>query len=234
MSGALRPTSPTPELLTVNGVTLQADLSGALWWPERRLAVVADLHFEKGSAFAARGQFLPPYDTAATLDKLETLLAQYDVKRLICLGDSFHDQEAADRLPEQIVVRLQALTARCDWIWIAGNHDPAPPEHLGGSIAAEWTEGALTFRHEAEASAMAGEVSGHFHPKAAVRLRNKRITAPCFVTDGRRLILPAFGAYTGGLNVLDPAIAGLLRPGFQVTLLGRKQVFAFPRGALCK
>ncbi|WP_422366049.1 ligase-associated DNA damage response endonuclease PdeM [Pelagibius sp.] len=222
------------ERLSVNGVPLIADLSGALWWPERRLAVVADLHFEKGSAFAARGQFLPPYDTAATLDKLETLLAQHDVKRLICLGDSFHDQEAADRLPEQIAVRLQALTARCDWIWIAGNHDPAPPQHLGGSIAAEWTEGALVFRHEAEPEAGAGEVSGHFHPKAAVRVRNKRISAPCFVTDGRRLILPAFGAYTGGLNVLDPAIAGLLQKRFQVTLLGRRQVFAFPRDALCE
>lgn len=222
------------ERLQVNGVPLIADLSGALWWPERRLAVVADLHFEKGSAFAARGQFLPPYDTAATLDKLEALLAQHDVKRLICLGDSFHDQEAADRLPEQIAVRLQALTARCDWIWIAGNHDPAPPQHLGGSIAAEWTEGALVFRHEAEPEAGAGEVSGHFHPKAAVRVRNKRISAPCFVTDGRRLILPAFGAYTGGLNVLDPAIAGLLQKKFQVTLLGRRQVFVFPRDALCE
>ncbi|NIA68878.1 ligase-associated DNA damage response endonuclease PdeM [Pelagibius litoralis] len=226
--------SGRPEQLSVNGVSLVADISGALLWPERRLAAVADLHFEKGSAFAERGQFLPPYDTAVTLDKLEALLARHDVKRLICLGDSFHDQGAAARLPDQITVRLQGLIARYDWIWIAGNHDPAPPQNLGGSIAAEWTEGALTFRHEAEPQAMAGEVSGHFHPKAAVRVRNKRITAPCFVTDGRKLILPAFGAFTGGLNVLDPAIAGLLGRSFQVMLLGRKQVFAFPRKALCK
>ncbi|WP_299621514.1 ligase-associated DNA damage response endonuclease PdeM [Pelagibius sp.] len=232
MSDAVRRNDSPADRLVVNGVELTADLSGALLWPARRLAVVADLHFEKGSAFAERGQLLPPYDTAATLDKLEAVLMRHRVEKLICLGDSFHDQRAADRLPTSVAERLRSLTARHDWIWIAGNHDPAPPEDLGGQIAGDWTEGALTFRHEAEPRASAGEVSGHFHPKAAVRVRNRRLSAPCFVTDGRRLILPAFGAYTGGLNVLDPAIAGLFARRFQVTLLGRKQVFTFPSGAL--
>lgn len=218
--------------LLVNGVALQADVSGALIWPARRLAVVADLHFEKGSAFAARGQFLPPYDTATTLDKLERVIARHRVESVICLGDSFHDSGAAERLDPAQAARLQGLTARLEWTWIAGNHDPAPPADWGGQVAAEVTLGALTFRHEAAPAACGGEVSGHYHPKAAVVVRGKRITAPCFVTDGRRLLLPAFGAFTGGLNVLDPAIAGLFRRGFQATLLGRNGLFAFPKGAL--
>jgi len=223
--------------LVVNGVELQADVSGALVWPARRLAVVADLHFEKGTAFAARGQLLPPYDTAATLDKLEAAVARRGVERVICLGDSFHDVGAVQRLDPAQAARLKALTARLEWTWIAGNHDPTPPEDWGGTVAAEITLGALTFRHEAEPDARGGpqvhgEISGHFHPKAAVVVRGRRITAPCFVTDGRRLILPAFGAFTGGLSVLDPAIAGLFRKGFQATMLGRNGLFAFPRQAL--
>lgn len=218
--------------LRVNGVDLQGDVTGALIWPARRLAVVADLHFEKATAFAQRGQFLPPYDTAATLDKLEDVILRHGIERIICLGDSFHDGEAAGRVDPVQAARLQALVARIEWTWIAGNHDPAPPDDWGGRVLAEVTEGALTFRHEAEPQARGGEVSGHFHPKAAVTVRGKRITAPCFVTDGRRLILPAFGAFTGGLNVLDPAISGLFRRGFQATLLGRRGLFAFPRHAL--
>jgi hypothetical protein len=218
--------------LLVNGVELQADVTGALVWPARRLAVVADLHFEKATAFAARGQFLPPYDTAATLDKLEDVILRHGIERVICLGDSFHDGEAAGRVDPVQAARLQALTARLEWTWIAGNHDPAPPDDWGGRVLAEATEGALTFRHEAAPEARGGEVSGHFHPKAAVTVRGKRLTAPCFVTDGRRLILPAFGAFTGGLNVLDPAISGLFRRGFQATLLGRNGLFAYPKRAL--
>jgi DNA ligase-associated metallophosphoesterase len=225
-------TLPKSGRLLVNGVELQADISGALIWPARRLAVVADLHFEKATAFAARGLFLPPYDTAATLDKLEAAIARHEVARVICLGDSFHDAGAAGRLDPAQAARIQALTARLDWTWIAGNHDPAPPEDWGGRVAAEITEGALTFRHEAEPASRGGEVSGLFHPKAAVTLRGKRISAPCFVTDGRRLILPAFGAFTGGLSVLDPAISGLFKRGFQATLLGRSGLFAFPKQAL--
>ncbi len=229
--GASAPAHRSGRLL-VNGVELQADLSGALLWPARRLAVVADLHFEKATAFAQRGQLLPPYDTAATLDRLEAVLARHRVERVLCLGDSFHDGAAADRLDPAQAARLQGLTARLDWTWIAGNHDPAPPAGLGGRVAEAVTEGALTFRHAAAARSRGGEVSGHYHPKAAVVVRGRRLAAPCFVTDGRRLILPAFGTFTGGLNVLDPAISGLFRRGFRAVLLGRNGLFAYPQQAL--
>lgn len=217
----------------VNGAVLVADPSGALIWPARQSLVVADLHLEKGSAFAARGQFLPPYDTAATLRRLERAIDRHRPERVICLGDSFHDAGAGARLAERDRGRLGRLTARCEWIWIAGNHDPAPPEDLGGRVAESLIDGPLVFRHQAAANgAAAGEVSGHWHPKAAVHLPPKRISAPCFVTDGRRLVLPAFGAYTGGLNVLDPAIAALFRPAFRVHLLHRERLYSFPRDAL--
>ncbi len=219
--------------IAVNGARLLGGLDGALFWPARKTLVVADLHLEKGSSYAAGGQLLPPYDTAATLAGLETAVARHRPERVICLGDSFHDAGAAERLSGRDGETIRRLTATCEWIWICGNHDPAPPENWGGRVAPELTLGPLLFRHEPEPQrAVAGEVCGHFHPKAAVRVRSKRLSGRCFVTDGRRLILPAFGAYTGGLNVLDPAIAGLLQRRFQVRLLGRQRIFAFPRAAL--
>ena len=219
--------------IRVNGVLLTANPSGALVWAARRTLIVADLHFEKGSAFAARGQFLPPYDTAATLDRLERAIAHHDAARIVCLGDSFHDAGAGERLAAPDRKRLRRLTAGSAWIWIAGNHDPEPPDDLGGTIHDELIDGPLVFRHQARAAgAPAGEISGHWHPKAAVHLPPKRISAPCFVSDGRRLVLPAFGAYTGGLNVLDPAVASLFRPDFRVYLLRRDRIYAFPRDSL--
>lgn len=220
-------------LLFVNGARLLADRSGALLWPERRTLIVADLHLEKGSAFAAKGQLLPPYDTAATLAGLGEAAERHGAERVVCLGDSFHDGEAAERLSEADGATIRALTRRYDWIWICGNHDPAPPAEWGGRVEPELVVGALLMRHEAKPLVTApGEVSGHFHPKAAVTVRSRRLTSRCFVTDGRRIVLPAFGAYTGGLNVLDPAVSGLFPRGFEVHLLGRESVFAFPRGAL--
>ncbi|HYC06026.1 MAG TPA: ligase-associated DNA damage response endonuclease PdeM [Azospirillaceae bacterium] len=213
---------------TLNGARLTADLSGALWWAERRWLVVADLHLEKGSAFATRGQFLPPYDTAATLSRLEEACARLDPARVICLGDSFHDRRAAERVSAADGRRIQDLTAARDWVWIAGNHDPAPPKEWGGSVVEEITEGPLVLRHEALPGPVAGEVSGHYHPKAAVGTRAGRISARCFATDGMRLILPAFGAFTGGLNVLSPAIGALLGRRFTAILLGRDKLHAFP------
>jgi len=219
--------------LSVNGVRLLCDPSGALIWPERRTLVVADLHLEKGSAFAARGQLLPPYDTAASLARLAEAAGRHAAERVICLGDSFHDGKAAERLAPPDAATLRGLTARYDWTWICGNHDPAPPADWGGRVEHELVLGALVFRHEARPLVtVAGEVSGHFHPKAAVRLRAGRVSRPCFVSDGRRVILPAFGAYTGGLNVLDPAVAGLFPRGFQAHLLGREAIHAFPQTAL--
>jgi DNA ligase-associated metallophosphoesterase len=228
--------------IRLNGARLTADPSGALLWPERRTLVVADLHFEKGSAFAKRGLLLPPYDTRATLDRLETLIARHRPARVVCLGDSFHDGEAGERLAPGDRARLARLAGTCDWVWIEGNHDPEPPDDLGGRAAAELIDPPLVFRHRAKArgaktrgaksSGAVGEVSGHWHPKAAVHLPPKRITAPCFVSDGRRLVLPAFGAYTGGLNVLDPAVSGLFENGFVVHLARRDKIYVFQKDIL--
>jgi hypothetical protein len=218
--------------LRVNGHTLVPDLSGALWWPARHTLIVADLHLEKGSSFAVRGQFLPPYDTAATLARLEEAVARLRPAALVALGDSFHDRTAAERVCESDQARIRSLTASLDWLWIAGNHDPCPPADWGGRVAEEETLDGLVFRHEAEPGRPHGELSGHFHPKASVRVRGKRVSARCFVTDGRRLILPSFGAFTGGLDVLDPAVAGLFPHGFTAHLLGRRKLVAYPGTAL--
>jgi DNA ligase-associated metallophosphoesterase len=221
--------------IRLNGTALVADPSGALLWPDRQTLVVADLHLEKGSAFAARGQFLPPYDTRATLGRLEALVSKHRPKRVICLGDSFHDGGAGERLATADRARLKRLTAACDWVWIEGNHDPEPPDDLGGRIESELIDSPLAFRHQARMNGIggvAGEVSGHWHPKAAVHLPPKRISAPCFVSDGRRLVLPAFGAYTGGLNVLDPAVSSLFEGGFVVHLLHRSRLYGFQRDNL--
>ena len=216
----------------VNGAEMIADPSGALIWPERRVLMVADLHFEKGSSFAAAGRLLPPYDTAATLARLAEVAERWQVEQIICLGDSFHDDAAAARLDDSDAARLRHLTGAYGWTWICGNHDPAPPKDWGGAVVEELVLGPLVLRHEALQGPAAGEVSGHFHPKAAVRVRSKRLSGRCFVTDGRRLILPAFGAYTGGLSVFDPAIGAFFPKGFEVRLIGRERIFAFPKGGV--
>ena len=186
---------------------------GAAWMPNERLLVVADLHFEKGSAFAARGVALPPYDTRATIARLEALVAKLRPQTLVALGDSFHDGEAADRMAPDDAARLARLSRSLEWIWIAGNHDPVPPRAFGGAVKEELRVGPLTFRHEPQAAPATGEIAGHLHPCAAVRVRGRRLRRRCFASDGTRMILPAFGAYTGGLNVLDRAYDDLL-PGF--------------------
>jgi DNA ligase-associated metallophosphoesterase len=218
--------------ILVNGVELLVDLSGALYWPARRTLAVADLHLEKGSALAARGQLLPPYDSAATLEALAEVIARYEPARVVSLGDSFHDDGAAGRLAPADARALSGLSDTREWIWIAGNHDPAPPSGWGGTVESRFTLGGLTFCHRARGGAVSGEVSGHYHPRASVRTRAKRISARCFVSDGRRLVLPAFGAYTGGLDVFDPAIAALFPRGFSVHLLGRAAVYGFAGSAL--
>lgn len=225
--------------LTVNGATLYGDPSGAAYWPARRTLFVADLHLEKGSGLAQRGAgLLPPYDTRETLARLAGLVHRYRPHRLVSLGDSFHDDGAGTRLGQDDGNRLSSLTAACDWVWIVGNHDPAPPETWGGRIAPDLVDAPLVCRHEADPARPAGEVSGHFHPKARVATRGRAVTGRCFVTDGRRLILPSFGAYTGGLEVTAPAISRLFPTGFTVHLIGRDRIFGFrstalsPRGAL--
>ncbi len=220
--------------IVVNGATLLADLSGALIWPARRVLLVADLHLEKGSAYAAGGRLLPPYDTATTLARLADAVDRYDIESVYCLGDSFHDGEAGERLAAADLRTLKALTRRCAFTWIVGNHDADPGGVWGGEVVEEAILGPLVLRHEARPgkASSAGEVSGHFHPKAAVKVRDKRLSRRCFVTDGRRLVLPAFGAYTGGLNVLDPAFAGLFPQCFTAHLIGARDLYAYPSEAL--
>lgn len=212
----------------LNGAELLADPRGVLVWPDRRTLVAADLHLEKGSGFARRGVLLPPYDSAATLERLAEAIAAHAPERVIALGDSFHDASAGDRLADADQARLRALTAARDWIWIAGNHDPHPPADWGGRVLGELIDGPLLFVHEAAAAPVPGEVSGHYHPKARVRLRARSVSGRCFATDGRRLVLPAFGAYTGGLDVLQPELRRLFARHFEVMLLAAGRVLRVP------
>ncbi|MBT4486636.1 MAG: ligase-associated DNA damage response endonuclease PdeM [Rhodospirillaceae bacterium] len=213
--------------MLVNGAALVAHHSGALFWPEQSLLMVADLHLEKGSSRAPRGRFLPPYDTAATLRRLREVVAEFDPATVACLGDSFHDLDAENRLSPGNAAAIQELTGSREWLWIGGNHDPRPPAYLGGQGMGEINRGPLTLRHMA-GGGLAGEVAGHLHPKASVRLRGRRLTRRCFVTDDLCLILPAFGAYAGGLDVADPAFGALFPGPFRVYLLGQDKVHAFP------
>ena len=210
----------------VAGERAVPDPSGALRLPAHDALLVADLHFEKGSAFAARGQLLPPYDTAATLQRLAELIAAHRPARLICLGDSFHDLGADGRMAESDVETLQGLVASVqDWIWIEGNHDPVPPPRFGGRTAPELRLGALTLRHEPTEGPAEGELAGHLHPAAKVRGRGRSVRRRCFATDGARMILPAFGAYAGGLNVRDEAFARCFGRTPDALVMGSGQVW---------
>jgi uncharacterized protein len=191
--------------VTIAGVSFVADLSGALFWDEQRLLVVSDLHLEKGSSFAARGVLLPPYDTVATLSRLSAVIARHDPRMVIALGDSFHDREAHRRLSKSDRDALSALQARREWIWISGNHDPALPPDLGGIVATEVAIGPIHFRHEPTGAF--GEIAGHLHPKARIATRGRAMERRCFASDGERAVMPAFGAYAGGLSIRDAAFA---------------------------
>ena len=204
------------------------DPAGALWWPEQHLLVVADLHLEKGSACAVRGHLAPPWDTRATLDKLALLLRRYAPRTVLALGDSFHDVGGAGRMMSADSARLHAMATAHDFIWLLGNHDPLPPAGLPGAAAEWWEAGGIVFRHQAGGAGV--EVCGHHHPKASVATRAQTITRPCFVSSPQRLMLPAFGAYTGGLDVRHPAIARLFPRGARAFLLGRDRLFAFALG----
>ncbi|MCA0245933.1 MAG: ligase-associated DNA damage response endonuclease PdeM [Proteobacteria bacterium] len=210
---------------TCAGETLQALPMGALYWPTERLLAVADLHLEKGSSYAVNARkLLPRHDTRQTLDALATLIDTMRPRTVVCLGDSFHDRDAVARLPEEERAGIERLAARARFVWIAGNHDPAPPPAGWGDVAEEIDHGPLVFRHEAQFGPANGEVSGHFHPVAALTVRGRGLRRRCFLTDGRRLILPAFGAYAGGLNALDPAIAQLFPDDYDALVVGRDAV----------
>ncbi len=203
-----------------------ADSSGALFLPDSGTLVVSDLHLEKASSFARRGTFLPPYDTAATLVLLAALMLKREPKQVISLGDSFHDCDGYTRLAEPDRARLAALQRGRTWIWISGNHDPRLPGDIGGEIAEEVALDGLTFRHEPLAGARMGEVAGHLHPAAKVRGRGRSVRCRAFATDGKRMVLPAFGVLTGGLNVLDGAFAGLFSGALsRALLIGNGKLF---------
>jgi DNA ligase-associated metallophosphoesterase len=210
--------------LHLNGTSLIADPSGALFWPEQRTLIVADLHLEKGSSFARHGVLLPPYDTRVTAERLSAVAQRHGAERIVCLGDSFHDGTAHERLDPADALFLSRLVAGHEWIWVAGNHDPAPPAEFGGRVTDALTLGPLVFRHAAISGAASGELSGHFHPTAKIVLRTGCLVARCFVADAQRIVLPAFGAFTGGLDVFDPAITRLFPQGFRVHALARGRV----------
>ena len=214
------------------GAELIADPAGALYWPDQALLVVADLHFEKGSSLARRGTLLPPYDTRATLASLEDVIARWTPRTLVSLGDGFHDREASARLASEDRAQLARLVEGHDWVWLLGNHDPEPPHRLGGRCATQLDVAGIVFRHLPDREPDKPEVAGHLHPSARVEVRGRRLSRPCFIGDGRRLLLPAFGAYTGGLNVFEPSIASLFMEGFDVALLGDGRVHPLPQSRL--
>ena len=215
--------------ITIAGTTLVADPAGALYWPDERLLAVADLHLEKGSSFAVRGMLLPPYDTTATLARLAKLIERYSPGLVVALGDSFHDGGGPARMSQAARAALDALQRGRDWLWLAGNHDPDPPRGLGGAVAEELAIGALTFRHEPSPQAIDGEISGHLHPMARVAQRGRGVARRCFAADGKRLVMPAFGAYAGGLNIRDRAFVALFGAlSFTAHLLGAGRLYAIP------
>jgi DNA ligase-associated metallophosphoesterase len=217
------------------GERLMLDPAGALIWPAAGLLAVSDLHLEKGSSFARKGMLLPPWDTHATLDRLAVLLRRWQPRVVVALGDTFHDDDGAGRLPRGELDRLGAMTRAHQFIWVLGNHDPTPPAALSGAIGGSWVVSfathPLVFRHQAGRDAAGGEIVGHHHPKALVTARGGSVSRPCFVADAQRVMLPAFGTYTGGLDVRDPAIARLFPRGGRVFLLGKERLFSFTLGA---
>jgi DNA ligase-associated metallophosphoesterase len=216
----------TDHTIAVAEAFLHADPAGALYWPEHGLLAVADLHLEKGSSFAARGMLLPPYDTAATLSRLARLIAHYAPRIVIALGDNFHDGGGPARLSPDDRESLRALQRGRDWLWLTGNHDPEPAANIGGAFHAELALGALTFRHLPSGSP--GEIAGHLHPVARIAYRGRNVSRRCFAADSTRMVMPAFGAYAGGLNVRDAAFADLFRTiQFTAHMLGEDRLYAF-------
>lgn len=243
----------SPAAIAFCGATLVLDPSGALFWEEERLLAVADMHLEKGSSYARRGQLLPPFDTVETLARLEGAIRRYAPRTVAALGDSLHDPFAAGRMDREARARLAALARARTLIWIAGNHDPLAPaasegaRPLEGDHVAALSIGRLAFRHEprpatadgADAPA-SGELCGHLHPVARVVQRGRAIRRRCFLGDGARMVLPAFGAFTGGLDVGHPAFAGLFPGGgtngargeLLAHVLGAGRTYRIPAAAL--
>ena len=216
----------------IGDVAVAALPDGALWIAEAKTLIVSDLHLEKGSAFAVRGQMLPPYDTHAALAKLEALIERLEPEIVVSLGDSFHDSGGPVRMAERDRALLQRMIGACDWIWIEGNHDSKSAEPLGGVVRSKLRFGALTLVHEPTDGASPGEIAGHLHPCAKVAGRGRSVRRRCFATDGVRLVMPAFGAFTGGLNIRDEAFDAIFPEGAMALVLGRDRVLPAPQERL--
>lgn len=213
------------------GHELMALPQGALFWPARRALLVADLHLEKASWFARLGQMLPPYDSIATLADLTALAVSTGAEEIWCLGDSFHDRHGCDRLPARGREMLTALTGATRWTWITGNHDPGIADHCGGNIVEEAEVDGLLLRHEADPAEPRPELSGHFHPKLRIHHRGRQVSRRCFVATERKLILPAFGALTGGLDAGHPEIVRAVGPRAEALVPVADRLLRFPLAA---
>ena len=213
------------------GHELLASADGALSWPAERALLVADLHLEKASWFARLGQMLPPYDSHATLTALARDIAASGATRLYCLGDSFHDRFGCDRLPATARELLASLTARLDWVWIVGNHDAGFIDHCGGRIAEEVHVGGIVLRHEAVEGDPTPEMSGHFHPKFRMTTKGRSVSRRCYVLSETKLILPAYGALTGGLDAAHPEILRKVGPHAAALVPVTDRLLRFPIAA---
>jgi DNA ligase-associated metallophosphoesterase len=213
------------------GETFVASPEGALHWPSQGALLVADLHLEKASWFARLGQFLPPYDSVATLTALSELAQATGVIRLYCLGDSFHDRFGCDRLPDQARELLGTMTEKLDWVWILGNHDPGFADHCGGRLVEELEVAGIILRHEAKSNDLRPEMSGHFHPKLRVNVHGRHVSRRCFVASSTKLILPAFGSLTGGLDASHPEIVKNVGTGASALVPLPDRMLRFPIAA---
>jgi DNA ligase-associated metallophosphoesterase len=214
-----------------SGHDLMALPQGALYWPSRRALMVADLHLEKASWFARLGQMLPPYDSVATLSDLTALAVATGAEEIWCLGDSFHDRHGCERLPERAREMLLALTAITRWTWITGNHDPGFSDPCGGAVLDQAEVDGLLLRHEADPAETRPELSGHFHPKLRIIHRGRKVARRCFVATDRKLILPAFGALTGGLDASHPEIVRAVGGDAQALVPVADRLLRFPLAA---
>jgi DNA ligase-associated metallophosphoesterase len=204
---------------------------GALFWPARRALFVADLHFEKASWFAKYGQMLPPYDSFATLAALEAVVDACDPAEIWCLGDSFHDAAGCERLPAEVQAGLRTMTSARRFVWITGNHDAGMVDRCGGEVMAEARIGDLVLRHEAEPGEPAPELSGHWHPKLRVAVRGRLVARRCFVATATKLVLPAFGSLTGGLDATHPELMRVVGGRAQALVAAGGRLLRFPLAA---
>lgn len=225
--------TPDRQSLILGAASLYADRSGALYWPSERTLIVADLHLEKGSAFARRGQMLPPYDTRATLIRLSAVIARYEPATVIALGDSFHDGEGPARLASDDISQLVSLQSGRTWIWVAGNHDPVHDRRLGGDAAGTIELAGLTLRHEPDVTTDKPEIAGHLHPAARLVWNGGSVRTRCFASNSHRMVMPAFGAFAGGLNLICEPFASLFggRPT-RVDMIGTSGLYSVPPHAL--